>query len=264
MAILSCFCQICYNFAAKFKLVQMTISSEIIKFATSRATPFTKKELLDYLKTETENVTAGTTNVLLTRLIETGKIIKVGRNLFSISDNIKPTYEYKPSDEEYEMATSLQKKFPFVILCVWKANAITPFMQHIPSTSFLLVDVERVAMNSVFLHLQTLYPEKMILLNPSKEDCERYLNMDNAVIVRPLIAEAPITAYQGINIPTIEKILVDIVADKEFEYANGAEMYHIYKNVFEAVDVNQKKMLRYASRRNKKQIIEQILTSNNV
>jgi predicted transcriptional regulator of viral defense system len=88
--------------------------------------------------------------------------------------------------------------------------------------------------------------------------------MDNAVIVRPLIAEAPITAFQGINIPTIEKILVDIVADKEFEYANGAEMYHIYKNVFEAVDVNQKKMLRYASRRNKKQIIEQILTSNNV
>ena len=103
----------------------------------------------------------------------------------------------------------------------------------------------------------------MILLNPSKEDCERYLNMDNAVIVRPLIAEAPITAFQGINIPTIEKILVDIVADKEFEYANGAEMYHIYKNVFEAVDVNQKKMLRYASRRNKKQIIIQILTSNN-
>jgi len=43
----------------------MTISSEIIKFATYRATPFTKKELLDYLKAETENVTAGTTNVLL-------------------------------------------------------------------------------------------------------------------------------------------------------------------------------------------------------
>ena len=58
----------------------------------------------------------------------------------------------------------------------------------------------------------------------------RYLNMDNAVIVRPLIAEAPMTAYQGINVPTIEQILVDIVSDKEFDYANGAEMYHIFKN----------------------------------
>lgn len=258
-----CFCQICYIFAPKSKLAEMTISSEIIKFATSRATPFTKKELLDYLKADTENVTAGTTNVLLNRLIEAGKITKVGRNLFSISDKIKPVYEYKQGDEEYEMATALQKKFPFVTLCVWKANAITPFMQHIPSTSFLLVDVERIAMESVFQHLQSLYPGKMILLNPSKEDCEHYLNMDNTVVVRPLIAEAPLAAYQGISVPRIEKILVDIVADNEFDYANGAEMYYIFKNVFEAVDVNQKKLLRYASRRNKKQIIEQILTSNN-
>lgn len=131
-------------------------------------------------------------------------------------------------------------------------------------TKFLIKAPKYNIFGNSFLFLPNLFPEKMILLNPSKEDCERYLNMDNAVIVRPLIAEAPITAYQGINIPTIEKILVDIVSDKEFDYAKGAEMYHIFKNVFEAVDVNQKKMLRYASRQNKKQIIIQILTSNNV
>ena len=242
----------------------MTISSEIIKFATSRTSPFTRKELLEFLKAGSEDVSAETVHVLLNRLVESGKLAKVGRGLFSLLNNTKPPYIYTPSDAENEMSTALKRKFPFVTCCVWKANAITPFMHHIPSMSFVLVDVERIAMEAVFQHLQAQYPESMILLNPSQNDCDRYLNMDNIIVVRPLIAEAPLSSYQGINTPTIEKILVDIVSDKEFDYAGGAELYHIYNNVLESVDVNQKKLLRYASRRNRKERIEQILRSNNL
>lgn len=242
----------------------MTISSEIIKFASSRTSSFTKKELLEFLKASTEDVSAGTVHVLLNRLVESGKLVKVGRGLFSSSDKIKPPYVYIPSNVEDEMTAILKRKFPFVTYCIWKANAITPFMQHIPSMSFVLVDVERIAMEAVFQHLQGQYPESMILLNPSQSDCDRYLNMDNIIVVRPLIAEAPLSSSQGINTPSIEKILVDIVSDNVFDYAGGAELYYIYNNVFESVDVNKKKLLRYASRRNKKDQIEQILKSNNL
>lgn len=219
---------------------------------------------MEFLKAETEDVSAGTVHVLLNRLVDSGKLAKIGRGLFSASDNKKPPYVYTPSDTENEISVALKRKFPFLTYCVWKANAITPFMQHIPSMSFLLVDVERIAMEAVFQYLQGQYPERMILLNPSQSDCERYLNMDNIIVVRPLIAEAPLSSYKGINLPTIEKILVDIVSDKEFDYAGGAELHHIYNNAFESVDVNQKKLLRYASRRNKKERIEQILKSNNL
>lgn len=239
----------------------MTISSEIIKFATSRTSPFTKKELLEFLKAGTEEVSAGTVHVLLNRLVESGKLAKAGRGLFSLSNTIKPPYVYIPSEAESALSSALKQKFPFVTSCVWKANAITPFMQHIPSVTFVLVEVERIAMEAVFQHLQGQYPESMILLNPSPSDCDRYLTMDNILVVRPLIAEAPLSAYQGINTPSIEKILVDIVSDKEFDYAGGAELYHIYNNAFESVNVNRKKLLRYASRRNKKERIEQILQS---
>ena len=237
----------------------MTISSEIIKFSTFRTTPFTQKELLEFLKVGTEGVSAGTVHVLLNRLVECGKLAKVGRGLFSLSNKSQPPYVYTPSDAENAMSADLKRKFPFVTCCVWKANAITPFMQHIPSMSFTLVDVERIAMEAVFQHLQGQYPTNMILLNPSQSDCDRYLNMDNIIVVRPLIVEAPLSSYQGINTPSIEKILVDIVSDKVFDYAGGAELYHIYNNVLESVDVNQKKLLRYASRRNRKERIVQIL-----
>lgn len=242
----------------------MTISSEIIKYATSKKSPFTKKEFLEFLKVGTDELSAGTVHVLLNRLVENGKLAKVGRGSFTLSKNVKTPYVYTPSEDEYELSADLKRKFPFVTSCVWKANAITPFMQHIPSMSFILVDVERMAMDAVFQHLQGSYPERMILLYPSQSDCDRYLNMDNIIVVRPLIAEAPLSSYQGINTPTIEKILVDIVSDKEFDYAGGAELFHIYNNAFESVDVNLKKLLRYASRRNRKERIEQILRSNNL
>lgn len=239
----------------------MTISSDIITFATSRSSAFTKKELLEFLKAGTEDVSTGTVHVLLNRLVESGKLSKAGRGLFILSNKIKPPYIYIPNDAESEISLALKQKFPFVTYCVWKANAITPFMQHIPSMSFILIDVERIAMDAVFQHLQAHYPGSMILLNPSQSDCEHYLNMDNIIVIRPLIAEAPLTTYQGMNTPSIEKIMVDIVSDKEFDYAGGAELYHIYNNVFESVDINKKKLLRYASRRNRKERIEHILKS---
>ncbi len=237
----------------------MSISSEIINFAAFRTNPFSKKDLLKFFKAGTEEVSAETVNVLLDRLVEGGKLAKIGRGLFSFSGNIKPPYIYKQSEAEIEMASDLKRMFPFVTCCVWKANAITPFMQHIPSMSFVLVDVERVAMDAVFQHLQRKYPKSMILLNPTRRDCDRYLNMDNIIVVRPLIAEAPLSTYRGMYIPSIEKILVDIVCDIEFDYVCGAELSHIYDNALESVNVNQKKLLRYSSRRNRKDRIKQIL-----
>ena len=239
----------------------MTISSEIIKYASYRTCPFTKKELLGFLNTGTENVSAKTIHVLLNRLVESKKLEKVERGLYSLSNKIKPSYIYTPNDVEIKISRDLKQKFPFVNYCIWKANAIAPFMQHIPSMSFILVDVERIAMEAVFQHLQTQYQENMVLLNPSQSDCDHYLIMDNIIVVRPLIAEAPLSSYQGINTPSIEKILIDTVSDKEFNYAGGAELYHIYTNALESVNVNLKKLLRYASRRNRKEKIKQYLNS---
>lgn len=239
----------------------MSISSDILKYAISRTSPFTKKELLEYLNAGADDVSAGTIHVLLNRHVECGKLTKVGRGLFSLSNKAKRPFVYTLSDVEYQLSLALKEKFPFVTCCVWRANAITPFMQHIPSMSFILVDVERIAMEAVFQYLQGAYPDRMILINPSKSDCDRYLGMGNTIVVRPLIAEAPLVSFQGINAPSIEKILVDIVSDKEFDYVHGAELFHIFANVFESVDVNQKKLLRYASRRNRKEKIKLILKS---
>ena len=71
-------------FANKYYRESMSISSEIINFAAFRTNPFSKKDLLEFFKAGTEEVSAETVNVILNRLVEGGKLEKIGRGLFSL------------------------------------------------------------------------------------------------------------------------------------------------------------------------------------
>ena len=63
--------------------------------------------------------------------------------------------------------------------------------------------------------------------------------------------------------PRIEKILVDALGDNELFFAGGSEIYNIYEYAFERNNVNMSKLLRYASRRNRKDKVEHIINTIN-
>lgn len=80
-------------------------------------------------------------------------------------------------------------------------------MQHVPAVKMTLIDVEREAMESVFLSLQGMEIGIPLLLNPSKEVAERYITNRDVVIIRPLVKEAPTDIVNGCPVPTLEKCL---------------------------------------------------------
>jgi hypothetical protein len=63
----------------------------------------------------------------------------------------------------------------------------------------------------------------------------------------------------GCIVPRIEKILVDVIGDNELFFASGSETYNIYEFAFERNRINKSKLLRYASRRNRKEKVVQII-----
>lgn len=65
----------------------------------------------------------------------------------------------------------------------------------------------------------------------------------------------------GCVVPRIEKILVDAVGDDELLFAGGSEIYNIYEYARERNNVNMSKLLRYASRRGRKERVERIITT---
>ena len=221
--------------------------------------PFRRRNLMQFLATN--NVSEASAHVLLKRLVEQGKLVKAGYGLYAIHEKETTAFIYRPSEEEQSIAKRIKERFPFADLCVWKPSVFVPYMRHIPALGMTLIDVERVAMESVFNFLQGNAPSMSILLNPTEQECERYITTDKLMIVRLLVNEAPITMVNDTPVPTLEKILVDAAGDKELAFAQGAELYTIYEEAFSSHNVNRSRLLRYATRRHRKEQILKIINA---
>ncbi len=235
----------------------MTITEQILNYASTQKQPFRRRDLMRLLGAN--NVSTTSAHVLLKRLVEQGKLVKAGYGMYALPEKDKTNFIYKPSEEEVTIAKQIKENFPFADFCVWKPSVLVPYMRHIPALGMTLIDVERVAMESVFNFLQGNVHSMSILLNPTEKECERYITTDKLLIVRALVNEAPITKVNDTPVPTLEKILVDATGDKELIFAQGAELYTIYEEVFSSHNVNQSRLLRYAARRHRKEQILNII-----
>lgn len=74
-------------------------------------------------------------------------------------------------------------------------------------------------------------------------------------IVRALVSEAPLVIYSGIPVPSVEKSLVDLTV----EGGDDIVLHKEYQHIFETYPVNQNKMLRYASRRNRRPEVQVLI-----
>ena len=222
-----------------------------------RNAPFRRCDLMRHLVAD--DVSEASAHVMLNRMVKQGVLQRTGYGQYALPDKGKLPFIYQPSGEEKEIAQQIGKQFPFADFCVWGPSALLPYMHHIPALHMTFVDIERVAMESAFLNLQSGNPSMRLLLNPTSQECERYITTEELLIVRPLVGEAPVTEVDGTPVPTLEKMLVDAAGDKEMAFAQGAELYTIYENAFGAHTVNKARLLRYASRRNRKEQILKIL-----
>ncbi len=238
---------------------KMTIAEQILDYASTQGKPFRRRDLMQSLGTN--NVSEASAHVMLARLVEQGMLVKSGYGLYSLPEKAKTVFVYKPSNEEQTLAKQIKEKFQFAEYCIWRPSVLIPYMRHIPALSMTFVDVERVAMESVFYYLQGLYPTAHILLNPTSQECDRYITTEKLLIVRLLVNEAPTTVVADTPVPTLEKILVDASTDKELNFAQGSELYTIYENALSMNTVNTGRLLRYAARRNRKEYIQKILNT---
>ncbi|MDI9551055.1 MAG: nucleotidyltransferase domain-containing protein [Bacteroidota bacterium] len=69
------------------------------------------------------------------------------------------------------------------------------------------------------------------------------------ILVKPLISEAPLLEQDGLLVPSLEKSLVDTVADRDLLSCSDADLRRIFQRAFEVHSVNRSRLLRYAGRR---------------
>lgn len=238
----------------------MTTTQMILKFASEQRGPFRRKDLLRCLFDHNEQVKENSIDILVNRLLDAGKLQKTGRGEYMLNNNF---FIYHPSQFEQELFAELKKYFPLLDFCVWSPKVLSSLMLHVPNIGYTFVDVEKDGMEPVFHKLQSIDLGKNILISPSETDCDRYLTGTDSIVVRQLIGRSPVTEIDGCTVPMIEKILTDSVGDNELSFTGGSEIFNIFETAVERYDINLSKMLAYASRRNRKETIEQILKTIN-
>jgi hypothetical protein len=198
-----------------------------------------------------------TVNWRIHSLVRSGILQRTGKGLYRFGE--MQVFTPNTDSRMKRIGRSLKKRFPFTRYCLWDLSYINHFSRHLINFNVLFVDVERDAVDAVYHALKETLP-KVMSINHLYDNLSEF---DGAVFVRPLVSESPVRTVENIPVTTLEKMLVDLATDREFISFQGNEIYTIFETAFEKYTVNQNTLLRYASRKHKKEETEKIIATIN-
>ena len=212
---------------------------------------------MQFYKDFESNVKLTTVNWRVYSLVQLGVLSRVGRGKFTLGEGriFIPDITTKIK----VLYNKLQKQFPYLQICIWNTSILNELMLHQPGRFYTLIEVEKDSMEPVFYFLKE--KNKNIFLDPSADILSRYASGEQeTIIVKSLVSEAPMQNVQGVKTVSIEKILVDIFTDEIlFAAQQGGEMQTIFKGAFEKYTIHESRMLRYANRKRKKEVLDKYL-----
>jgi hypothetical protein len=250
-----------YFYCRKFDIyiVHMTKSAGVLSELNSffgKQSELSLDALRHYFKIRVPGIPDATIRWRLHEMVEAGILSRAGRGLYQF-DTAK-TYIPQISPRVSKISRFLKKQFPLISYCVWDSGLLNEFAQHLSSYQFILVDVERDVIESVYYKLKEEFSGTF--LRPSESLLNDVLpDFRLPLVVRNLTSESPISKHEDIPVVTIEKMLVDIFCDPEFYYLVGGERREVFSNAYYKYTINENKLLRYAARKGRRDEIQEYL-----
>lgn len=215
-----------------------------------------KEDLVVKIKNDFPDWSDNTINSYISRLKVEGIISNPARGIYVLGS--ANTFSPKIYPQLRKLYKNIQNEFPYIKFCIWDSAWLNDLMLHQPFKNVVVIEVEKDAAESVFNLVSETY--KLSFFNPNEEIFDRYINnLDKVFIVKNLISEAPLFEKEKITIPTLEKLLVDMLIDHELFSAQQGEINYIIKTAFNKYSLNELKMKRYAVRRNREQKLDELL-----
>ena len=258
-AIFSFIAEILRTFAPERTVDDMKNYSQSIMDYAALHPNFGLQDLYAYLDGEA-NISRQTVSWYLTKLTESRQLRRIGHGLYA-----KPTkqeFVIIPTDEDRTLHDVLKRLWPFANFCIYNGSVISPLQHHLAANNITYIETEREATSAVFNHLRD--DGRTAYLRPTRDLIYNYIDLSQpAIFVKPLITESPTLLNEGVMVPTLEKLLVDLQKDQDFFYLQEAEGLNIFSNALSLYTINESRLLRYASRRGIRKEIETIIQSIN-
>jgi hypothetical protein len=195
--------------------------------------------------------------VTLHRLKKRGLLKSVRRGLYKVDTH--RGFELVAGEDEKAIFEKIKSHLPLLDIALWNSSIFDSFASFQSANEFIYVEVESGSEESVFQLLQDLYPDNLFL-KPDEEIYSNYIaKTEKPIIIKTLISESPLETADGIPHPSVEKIIVDLYADELHFRPWIGERERIVTELFGVTVINLSTLLRYASRRNRKEFIKSFI-----
>lgn len=226
---------------------------------------FAREDLFKFYAEYEPELNEGTFGWRIYDLKKKNIIRNVGKGIYSLSG--KSVYLPTLGKTSKKITKLLSENYSDLEYCLWETLWLNEFSNHQATTSFIVLEVEKELLDSVFYFLKN---NKLtdLYLQPDEKMIEIYvLEKENPVVLKNLITRAPLQKISDkklkITVPHLEKILVDLFCDsKTFYFYAGKELENIYVNALERYTIDFSRLLNYAKRRGKEPEIREFIENN--
>jgi hypothetical protein len=209
--------------------------------------PFMSDDLYSFYRDREPDLKKSTFRWRVYALIKNGAIntLKKGVYIAKSKKDFEPVIDKKLIG----LFKKVRKQFRYTNMCIWDTSWLNNFLVHQVFSSNIILEVEKDAATTVFAYLQESYRD--VYLNPGRLEVEKYIiTGQNNIIIKNLTLTSPLSKREGLVVPTIEKIMVDIFMDSGLFIAyQGAELQNIYQELFKTFKINQSTLRQYANKR---------------
>lgn len=217
---------------------------------------FSTKELATAIRNANPDVAPSTVGWRIFQLKKEKLVFQVGRGLYS--------FEYKPVFVPMISAKTKRqlKRIKSLVsydLYVFDTHLLSDIIDQPIEKEWMFISAPKDELDQ--LYDKMLDFSKQVFLHTDKETMHRYINAQNeAIILTTLVSEAPTYKGDDFNSFTLEGILVNVLYEADILQGSlGIEFTNLFEIAFKKYNVNRSKLLRYASRRDKKAEIKNLL-----
>ncbi|MBB4804364.1 hypothetical protein HNP37_004451 [Flavobacterium nitrogenifigens] len=222
----------------------------------SKQSTITSKELVSFLSNLLPDLTTNTIVWKINQLKSEHFIYQSGRGTY--------TFDFKP---EFNIEINLKTKrvynktktFIPSQLVAWDTEMLDSIIEKENNKRAVFLLAQKDHLTELFNQMQLF--SKPAFLEPNHEIIQRYILPQNDVILLyPLISETPTQNNGDYTLLTLEGILVNAwLLSENYLKPIGYSIEEIFKCAFKKYNVNKNKLLRYATRRDQRKKIEQLI-----
>ena len=212
------------------------------------------RELVDELKMLKTDLSENTYHWAISRMVRDGVLTRLGYDSYSLSSD-SPKDEYIPAytDTAADLIRLISEAYPYVTFTVFETVLMNEFLNHLIAQNTIFIQAEKESSIYAFRFLQE-QGFANVMYKPDKNDFNLYWSKE-CIVVTDMISEAPLRTDRPHSI-MLEKMLVDMMADKLIAGTfSKSEFPDIMEQVQSRYQLDKVRMMRYARRRNRQDVI---------